>query len=94
MIMLTFKQKRKLHRGTKAFKEIKRYQRSIDFLIAKLAFGRLVREIMHDIRGDLRSALEALQESAEAFLTILLESKCSFQFIILYFLTINLLTVF
>ncbi|MCJ1400659.1 centromeric DNA-binding histone H3-like protein cse4 [Xylographa trunciseda] len=74
---------RKTHRykpGTVALREIRRYQRSTDLLLLKLPFSRLVREIALDlvpVGGDsLRwqsQAIQALQESAEAFLVHLFE---------------------
>jgi histone H3 len=56
-----------------ALREIKRYQKSVENLIPKLPFQRLVREIVQDIRpGDgmriQASALQALQEAVEATL--------------------------
>ena len=62
--------------GTVALREIRRYQKSVDLLIRKLPFQRLVREIAQDFKADLRfqvPALMALQESAEAYLTGLYE---------------------
>ncbi|MCJ1256848.1 centromeric DNA-binding histone H3-like protein cse4 [Lignoscripta atroalba] len=74
---------RKPHRykpGTLALREIRRYQRSTDLLLLKLPFSRLVREIalsLVPIGGEsLRwqsQAIQALQESAEAFLVHLFE---------------------
>jgi hypothetical protein len=61
-----------------ALREIKRYQQSTVNLIPKLPFRRLVREISHDFKSDLRfqsSAMEALQEAAEAYLIREFESK-------------------
>ena len=58
--------------GTVALREIRRYQKSTDLLICKLPFQRLVREIAQNYRSDLRfqgSAVLALQESSEAYLT-------------------------
>jgi histone H3 len=58
--------------GTVALREIRRYQKSTEFLLRKLPFQRLVREIAQDYRSDVRfraTALAALQESAEAYLT-------------------------
>ena len=58
--------------GTVALREIRKYQKSTDFLIRKRPFQRLVREIAQDYKHEARftlSALIALQESAEAFLT-------------------------
>lgn len=62
--------------GTVALREIRRYQSNTGFLIRRLAFQRLVREIG---RGGLtgvrfqKQALEALQDSAEAYLVGLFE---------------------
>jgi histone H3 len=58
--------------GTVALRDIRRYQRSTELLIRKLPFQRLVREVAEVIKPDLRiqsSALLALQESAESYLT-------------------------
>lgn len=75
--------------GTVALREIRRYQRGADLLIPKISFGRVVREILHDlggpvdksemISGDYRiqvNALQALQEATEAFLSEFFTSKC------------------
>ncbi|MCJ1456120.1 centromeric DNA-binding histone H3-like protein cse4 [Mycoblastus sanguinarius] len=66
--------------GTVALREIRRYQRSTDLLLLKLPFSRLVREIglsLLPVGGDsLRwqsQAIQALQESAEAFMVHLFE---------------------
>ena len=64
--------------GTIALREIRKYQKSTELLIRKLPFQRLVREIAQDFRpdGDLRfqsTAILALQEAAEAYLTGLFE---------------------
>jgi len=62
--------------GTVALREIRRYQKSTDLLIKKLPFQRIVREIAQDFKNDLRfqtTALQALQESAEAYLVSLFE---------------------
>ena len=70
---------KKTHRyrpGTVALREIRRYQKSTELLIRKLPFQRLVREIAQEYRSELRfqsSAIEALQEGAEAYLTGLFE---------------------
>ncbi|KAJ1361932.1 hypothetical protein KIN20_021320 [Parelaphostrongylus tenuis] len=58
--------------GTVALREIRRYQKSTELLIRKLPFQRLVREIAQDFKTDLRfqsSAVMALQEASEAYLT-------------------------
>jgi histone H3 len=62
--------------GTVALREIRKYQKSTDLLLRKLPFQRLVREIAHDFRTDLRfmpTAILALQEAAEAYLAGLFE---------------------
>ena len=40
--------------GTVALREIRKYQKSTDLLIRKLPFQRLVREIAHDFKAELR----------------------------------------
>lgn len=75
---------RKPHRyrpGTVAIREIRKYQKSTDLLLAKLPFSRVVREVAQDMGSmsggaGLRwqsSALLALQEAAEAYLVHLFE---------------------
>uniref|UniRef100_A0A915EAB1 Histone H2A/H2B/H3 domain-containing protein n=1 Tax=Ditylenchus dipsaci TaxID=166011 RepID=A0A915EAB1_9BILA len=62
--------------GTVALREIRRYQKSTDLLIRKLPFQRLVREIAQEYKTELRfqsSAVVAIQEAAEAYLTGLFE---------------------
>jgi histone H3 len=63
----------------KALREIKKYQKTFDLLIPKLAFSRIVREITEDIiTVGIRfqsSALGGLQEAAEAYLVSLFEGK-------------------
>jgi histone H3 len=65
--------------GTVALREIRRYQKSTDLLMRKVAFARVVREIGSEVKGiadELRwqgSALMALQEAAEAYLVALFE---------------------
>ncbi len=54
-----------------AIREIRQYQKSTDLLLRKAPFQRLVREIAQGAMDDLRfkeSALEGLQEAAEAYL--------------------------
>jgi histone H3 len=62
-----------------ALREIKKYQKSIDLLIPKAPFSRVVREILVDLGYPTiriqRSALLALQEAAEAILVGEFESK-------------------
>lgn len=62
--------------GTKALREIRRYQKSTNLLISKLGFQRLVREIAAQLHEKLRfqtSAMLALQEATEAYITEMLE---------------------
>ena len=57
--------------GTVALREIKRYQKSTELLIRKLPFQRFVRELMQDIKTDVRfkaSSILALQEASESYL--------------------------
>ena len=62
-----------------ALREIRRFQRSTELLIPKSPFSRLVREVMLDFQrvGDglqiQASALQALQEAAEAYLVSVFE---------------------
>ena len=56
--------------GTLALREIRKYQRSTDLLIRRIAFQRLVREISQYFAPGLRfqpTALLALQEAAESY---------------------------
>lgn len=58
--------------GTVAIREIRRYQKSSELLLRKKPFAFLVREIAADYKSDLRfqaSALNALQEASEAYIT-------------------------
>ena len=67
---------RRFRPGTVALREIRKYQKSTDLLIRKLPFQRLVREIAQSFRNDLRfqsSAVLALQEAAECYLTSVFE---------------------
>tara|TARA_Y100000389_G_C17144719_1_gene356700 strand:+ start:84 stop:494 length:411 start_codon:yes stop_codon:yes gene_type:complete len=70
------KKPRRYRPGTVALREIRKYQKSTDLLIRKLPFQRLVREIAQDYKEELRfqsSAILALQEASEAYLTGLFE---------------------
>jgi histone H3/H4 len=75
--------KRKFKPGKNALREIRKYQKSTDLLIPKLPFSRLVREIceeqirlseVHEFRFQ-STALLALQEATEAFITTLFEDS-------------------
>ncbi|KAH0609813.1 uncharacterized protein H6S33_012359 [Morchella sextelata] len=75
--------------GTKALREIRQYQKSTDLLLRKLPFARLVREIAQDYTNAAHlgglggggvdylrwqsTAIQALQEAAEAYLVHLFE---------------------
>jgi len=70
---------RKFRPGHQALREIRKYQKSTDLLIPKLPFSRLIREVASNVAShvqDLRfqsTAIMALQEAAEAYLTTLFE---------------------
>ena len=62
--------------GTVALREIRRFQKSMELLIRRLPFQRLVWEIVQDFKGRLNfasGAILALQEAAEAYLVGLFE---------------------
>lgn len=63
--------------GTRALREIRKYQKSTNLLIPKLPFQRLVREIVQNVfNSGLRfkgTAMQALQEATEAYLVSLFE---------------------
>lgn len=62
--------------GTVALREIRKYQKSTNNLIAKQPFRRLVREIAQDLLSDVmfqQTAMLALQEAAETYLVSLFE---------------------
>jgi len=66
------KQPHRYRPGTRALIEIRRYQKTGELLIPARPFQRLVREIAQKMRPDIRwqsSALKALQEASEAYLT-------------------------
>jgi len=71
--------RKKPHRfrpGTVALREIRRYQKSVDLLMRKLPFQRLVREIAQDLNEPKRfelGSLALLQEAAEAYLVTAFE---------------------
>ena len=72
------KQRRRFRPGTVALREIKRYQKSTDLLVAKSPFQRLVRSITENYSSTIRYqslALLALQEAAEAYLVGLYEDS-------------------
>jgi len=73
-----FMKPRRYRPGTVALREIRRYQKTTELLLRKSPFFRLVREIAQNmfLSRDIlwqSTALEALQESAEAYLVALFE---------------------
>ena len=63
--------------GTVALREIRRYQKTTNLLIPRAPFLRLVREVAMDFKSYLRfqaSAVEALREATESYLTKLFEN--------------------
>ncbi|XP_003723879.1 putative histone H3.3-like type 3 [Strongylocentrotus purpuratus] len=66
--------------GTRALKEIRKYQKSTNLLLRKLPFARVVREIClilnpSSLNRWQAAAIMALQEAAEAFLVHLFEDS-------------------
>lgn len=62
--------------GVKALLEIRKYQKSVEPLIKKLPFQRLVKQLSDQVEKGKRwqsSAVQALQEAAEAALVDLFE---------------------
>merc|ERR1712059_11513 len=75
------KRLRRFRPGTRALREIRKYQKSTDLLIPKLPFSRLIRDVAISVVGsntELRFqsiALLALQEATEAYLVTLMEDS-------------------
>lgn len=79
------RQKRRRYKpGTVALREIRQYQKSVDLLVRKLPFARLVKEIANDLFSGSSfpegikwqsNAMMALQEAAESYLTYLFEDS-------------------
>ena len=73
--------KNKSRKVLNVLKEIRKYQKSIDLLISKLSFQRLVREIMfeivdQDVEFQIQAtALETLQKAIKVYITNILENK-------------------
>ena len=68
--------KRRFKPGTVTLREIKRYQKSVDMLLPRASFQRLVRSITVDMDHQMRfqsQALQALQEASEAYIVGLFE---------------------
>lgn len=69
---------RKFRPGTVALREIRKYQKSTEPLIPFAPFSRLVREIANVYANDFRfqkSAVLAIREAAEAYITQVLEES-------------------
>ncbi|RNF24443.1 histone H3 variant [Trypanosoma conorhini] len=69
------KKKHRWRPGTVVMREVRRYQNTTEFLIAKAPFRRLVREIVSNLKESLRmsaTCVEALQESTELYVTSVL----------------------
>lgn len=67
---------RRLRPGVLALRDIKRFQKSVDLLLPRQSFVRVVREIAVGFQDGVRfqpAAVEALQEASERFLVILFE---------------------
>ena len=74
---LPVERRRKYKPGVRALKEIWYYQKRVGLICSRRCFSRLIREVAKDLRLiDKRwqaSAIEAIQEAAERYLTTLLE---------------------
>jgi histone H3 len=71
------KKPRRYKPGTVALREIRRYQKSTEFLLRKLSFQRLVREIAQDFKSDLcfhSSAITAVPPEVEEVLLDIIEA--------------------
>lgn len=72
------KKPRRYRPGTVALREIRYFQKTSNLLIGKKPFERLVREIAQNMRPNVRfqtTAVEAIQEAAEAYLVKLMEDS-------------------
>ncbi|KXN72238.1 histone H3.1 [Conidiobolus coronatus NRRL 28638] len=68
--------KRRLNNGEGVIRDIHKFTTNSDSLIRKLPFQRLVREIAHEIKTDIRfqkSAVDAIQEATESYLVRLFQ---------------------
>ena len=72
----TVKRPHRYRPGTVALREIRKFQRTVNLLIPKMSFQRLVKEVVMDYNTNMRMqsvAVVALQEAAEAYLVNLFE---------------------
>ena len=73
------KKKRHFRPGTLALREIKKLQKTTNLIVPRMPFARLARDIAMQVQPDSKtykwraSALEALQEAAEAYMISFLE---------------------
>lgn len=68
--------KHRFRAGTVALREIRKYQKSTSLLIRRRPFQRLIKEVAQRFKADVRftsSALLALQEATESYLTTVFE---------------------
>ena len=68
--------KRRWRPGTVAIREIKKYQKSVDRLLPRQPFLRLVKDISNEVNPGIRmrpEAVDALQEAAEQYIVGLFE---------------------
>ncbi len=64
----------------KTLREIRRLQRSIDLIISRLSFAKIVRDVLYDIFSNdtyqiQSKILEALQEATKSMITTKFQSK-------------------
>jgi len=75
----TLKKARHYRPGTKALREIRKYQRGTDLLLNRAPFQRVVREVLSGLTPEVfrfqSSALECLQTAAEAFVIQVFEDS-------------------
>ena len=72
------KKKFRFHPGTVALREIKKYQKQIIPITAKLPFVRRVRAVIKELDPDFRlrdSSIEAMREATEGFITDVLSDS-------------------
>jgi histone H3 len=77
-VVVALKKPHRFRPGTVALREIRRYQKTANLLIPKIAFARMVREIAQEHMQDARwqsAAIVALHEAAESYLTSLFEDS-------------------
>ena len=73
-----------------ALREIKRFQKTIEHLIAKKSFARFVKKVMQNIKKNVKiqtSIFEILQKNIEAFVTKMFENKSNALFLRIILLT-------